>query len=179
MEKHFIFFIVILLINSNSIRAQNNGIFENKNSVQVEFGGHGLFYSFNYERIFINTNKFKSAGQFGISYYPPKSGIRDIWMPIGINEIFSFNNHHIETGLGFVIIREAIGKPDYSRSDWFWSGLMSGRVGYRYQKPKGHLILRVAFTPFLELSSLSGVRYINGPQAEFIPFGGLSIGYSF
>ena len=48
---------------------------ENKNSIQIELGGHGLFYSINYERIIINGDRFKTTGQLGISYYPPNTGI--------------------------------------------------------------------------------------------------------
>ncbi|MEA3495542.1 MAG: hypothetical protein U9R42_05840 [Bacteroidota bacterium] len=152
-----------------------------QNSVQIDLGGHGLLYSINYERIFINNNAFKTAGQIGISYYPPSSGIRDVWIPIGINELFSFNNHHLETGLGLVIIREATRNIDNSPNYWFWSWLYSGRIGYRYQKPNGRLILRVGFTPLLETSLLneSDINNVGGLRLEFHPLPVVSIGYNF
>jgi len=140
--------------------------------MQVDLGGHGLFYSLNYERILLNGGRFKTASQAGISYYPPRTGIRDIWIPLGINEIFSFGNHHLEAGIGYLPIREALRYPDDTPDEWFWSHLMTGRIGYRFQKPEGRLILRAAFTPVLEMEYL-------GHGDEFHPLGGISVGYSF
>jgi len=96
--------------------------FQNKNSFQLDLGGHGLFYSINYERILLNANKFKTASQFGISYYPVTTSIRDIWMPLGLNEILSFGKHHIEAGIGYIVIREATRDLENNPDDWFWSG---------------------------------------------------------
>lgn len=142
--------------------------FKNKNSIQFELFGHGLFYSFNYERILVNGQKFKTTGQAGISYYPPKTGIRDIWIPVLINELYSFDSHHIEFGFGYVFINEATRTEDYEEISRGWNGFLTGRIGYRYQKPDGRLIFRVGFTPLYEYE-----------VKEFHPSGGLTIGYSF
>ncbi len=131
-----------------------------------------MFYSLNYERILLNGERFKTASQVGISYYPPKAGMRDIWIPIGINELFSFGNHHLEAGIGYMPIREATRDLENNPDEWFWSHMTTGRIGYRYQKPSGRLILRAAFTPILEIDPL-------GHGDEFHPLGGISIGYSF
>ena len=169
MKKHLvILFCIITFLPAFSQDISSNK-FQNKNSFQLDLGGHGLFYSVNYERILINGNRFKTASQLGISYYPASTGIRDIWMPIGVNEILSFGKHHIEAGLGYIVIREATRDPENNPDEWFWSGIMSGRIGYRYQKPGGRLILRAAFTPFME----------HGSAHEFHPSGGISVGYSF
>jgi len=169
MKKHLVILFCIITFFPAFSQDQSSTKFQNKNSFQLDLGGHGLFYSVNYERILINGNRFKTASQIGFSYYPASTGIRDIWMPIGVNEILSFGKHHIEAGLGYIVIREAIRDPENNPDEWFWSGIMSGRVGYRYQKPGGRLILRAAFTPFLE----------HGSAHEFHPSGGVSVGYSF
>ena len=91
-------------------------------------------------------------------------------MPICVNELYSFGNHHIEGGLGYVVIREAIRDTENNPEEWFWSGVFTGRIGYRFQKPDGRLILRAGFTPFLEHEDIA---------TEFHPSGGASIGYSF
>ena len=124
---------------------------------------------------------FKTAGQVGLSYYPPSTGIRDLWRSIELNELYSIGKHHIEAGLGFITIREAIRDTENRASEWYWSGIISGRLGYRYQIPKGRLILRAGFTPFLELGALEelGSKRIGGTSSDFHPFGGISIGYSF
>lgn len=172
MKKHFTVFVFLLI--AFSAHCQNNTIhpFQNKNSIQLELGGPAVFYSLNYERILLNSGRLKTAAQVGISYYPPKMGMRDIWIPIGINEIISFGNHHLEAGIGYMPIREALREPDLQVRDWFWSHIMTGRIGYRYQKPGGHFILRAAFTPVLEIDIL-------GHGDKFHPLGGVSVGYSF
>ena len=141
-----------------------------KNSIQIEAGGHGLFYSINYERILFNHKTFKTTVQGGISYYPKQTGVRDIWMPLVINEIFSFTKHHVELGAGYVLIREASRDYENNATSWFWSGVMTGRLGYRYQAPGGRIIIRAGFTPFL---------VYEGHNYEFHPSGGLAFGYNF
>jgi hypothetical protein len=49
-----------------------------------------------------------------------------------------------------------------------WSAFLTGRVGYRYQKPNGRFIFRIGFTPLYELDG-----------NELHPSGGLSFGSSF
>ena len=120
----------------------------------------------------MNGNRFKTASQVGVSYYPPKTGMRDIWIPIGINELLSFGNHHLEAGIGYLPIREATRDPELQVREWFWSHMVTGRIGYRFQKPDGRLILRAAFIPVLEIDQL-------GHGDEFHPLGGISVGYSF
>ena len=50
--------------------------------------------------------------------------------------------------------------------------MLTGRIGYRYQKPEGHLILRAAFIPVLEIDFQSNA-------IEFHPLGGITEGYGF
>jgi hypothetical protein len=169
MKKHLTVFFLSLVTISAISQQVNDKSFQNNNSFQIELGGHGLFYSLNYERIIINGNNFKTATQVGISYYPPSAGMRDVWFPICINEIYSLGSHHIEGGIGYVIIREATRDAENNPDEWFWSGVFTGRIGYRYQKPDGRLVLRAGFTPFME----------HGTAHEFHPSGGLSVGYSF
>ncbi len=139
-----------------------------KNSAQVELGGHGLVYSLNYERILVNGQRFKTTGQVGFAYYPAsnesdpcKYCVRNSRIPIVINEIFSFSKHHIELGVGYVFIRMPPGAYSVGSGGYF-----TGRLGYRYQKPNGHLIIRIGFTPIFR-------------NYNFYPIGGLAIGYSF
>lgn len=146
--------------------------FQNKNSVQLELAGPAIFYSLNYERIIVNGNRFKTAVQAGFSYYPPSTGMRDIWIPIGVNEIFSMGSHHIEAGVGYMPVIEASRDEDLEPREWMWSNLMTARIGYRYQKPDGRLIIRAAFTPVFELGSIPNGDY-------FHPLGGASVGYAF
>ena len=169
MKKHLVLFFWIISIGSAYCQDVENSRFTTKNSLQIDFGGQGLFYSLNYERVFINSPKFKTAAQIGVAYYPPATGVRDLWIPIGLNEIIGKGKHHFEAGIGFTPIREASRDMENNPMEWYWTTVMSGRIGYRYQKPSGRLILRASFTPILELDA----------KPDFHPTGGVSIGYSF
>ncbi len=171
--KIFISVFVVFSI-ALSASAQNSSIqpFQNKNSFQLELMGPTVFYSLNYERILINGERFKTSAQLGISYYPPSTGMRDLWIPIGINEIISFGNHHLEVGLGYLPVREALRDSEMEAVEWEWSHMLNGRIGYRYQKPDGRLIIRADFTPVFEIGYMSG-------GDGFHPLGGVSVGYCF
>ena len=143
-------------------------IFNHKNSVQLELFGHGLFYSLNYERVVLNRSLFKTTAQVGISYYPPKTGIMELWIPVLVNELISFKAHNLELGGGYIFTNEPVLFPE-SAHHRSWGGFLTGRVGYRYQKPNGHLILKAAFTPIFEYRG----------NDWFHPSGGLSVGYAF
>ena len=177
--KNLLLFIILsaygTLLFSQETKIQEEK-FNHLNSIQLEMGGHGLFYSLSYERIILNGNKFKTAGQFGLSYYPSNTGIRDLWLPFVVNEIFSFRNHHIETGLGIIGIREAKRDMENNPEEWFWSKILTARLGYRYQKPHSRYLFRAGFTPFLELLD-DGIT--NTLHTEFHPSAGIAFGYAF
>jgi hypothetical protein len=143
--------------------------FDYRNSVQLELGGHGLIYSLNYERILMNAPRFKTAVQAGFAYYPPKADIIDIWIPVLVNGILSFNEHHIEIGIGHVFTVESTRNLENPPTSWELHGFLTGRLGYRLQKQGSHFIMRAAFTPLINLEN----------ETEFHPTGGLSFGYAF
>lgn len=176
MKKYIISLILLILAIYSSGQdffdsdlGTYNQTFIRRNSVQFDLGGPGFIYSLNYERMLINGRRKKTAIQIGASYYPPSTGIRDIWIPIGVNELFSRREHHLEVGLGWIIIREASRDSENEVVEWSWSYMMSARIGYRYQRPDGKFVFRAAFTPLFEFE---GTREIH-------PFGGVSFGYSF
>jgi hypothetical protein len=181
MKKLIFLLLILFLTSSYSVHAQDSKTFDYKNNIQLELGGHGLIYSINYERILINNELLKTSGQIGIAYYPPLIGFRDIWIPIGVNEILSVNNHHFEAGVGTVIIREAARDSNNTATNWSWDAFLSARVGYRYQKPQGRFLLRVAFTPVVETNLFSKLprELYGGLLSEFHPLAAVSVGYSF
>lgn len=177
MKIHLFFTIIIcspLLFAQEKNSAPTK--FDNKNSVQLEAGGHGMLYSLNYERILINSDRFKTTAQVGISYYPPSWGYIELWMPIGINEILSFGNHHVEAGVGIVPVRSPSPLMEIDNTYSPWSAFLSARLGYRYQKPDGKLLFRVGFTPLAE----GNLRNLGkGFDLNIYPLVGVSFGYSF
>ncbi len=166
--------IVVLLLNlSLAAFSQKTKIhplpFDYRNSVQLELGGHGLIYSLNYEWILLNSPKLKTAVQAGIAYYPPSTNIIDIWIPVLVNEIITFNKHHMEIGIGYVTTVESTSYQETPPTGWELHGFITGRLGYRLQKQGSRFIMRAAFTPLLSLEN----------EMEFHPMGGLSFGYAF
>ena len=164
---------VTLIIANSTIFGQDSfnvptGQLDYKNSIQSELFGHGLYYSINYERILFNDQLFKTTGQIGFSYYPESTGLIELWIPVLLNELISFDKHHIEMGAGYIFTNETDTNtlPDSER---VWGGFFTGRIGYRYQKPTGRFIVRLAFTPIIEYKDIK----------EFHPSGGLSFGYAF
>jgi hypothetical protein len=169
-KKFFISILLALPLALSGQEAINAGkAFLHKNSFQAELFGHGLLYSINYERIIVNGQRFKTTGQLGMAYYPPSTGYIDIWIPLVFNELLSFNKHHIELGFGHIFTNEAIRLFDKAVYKREWGGFLTARLGYRYQKPQGRLIVRAGFTPIFEYRDFF----------EIHPSGGVSIGYSF
>ncbi|MBL0340068.1 MAG: hypothetical protein IPP71_03610 [Bacteroidetes bacterium] len=136
-----------------------------KNSVHTELLGNGSVYSFVYERVLLNGPKFKTTGQFGFTPLPPPLETEFVVHAI-VNELISFNKHHIEIGLGYGIVKEGT-------SEQFDSGnydFITGRLCYRHQKPDGRFTTKIGFTPFI---------FVNDNSVDFIPWGGISFGYNF
>lgn len=175
-QAYFILFVIsFVTINGYSQKVSS---LQNRNSIHLELGGSGGYYSLIYERNIINHNSFKTSGQVGFSYFP--GFWNDIWVPIGINEQFSFNAHHIELGIGSFALREKARDRmnDNSITGRFWTYGLSGRLGYRYQKPDGRFIWRIGFTPLLQRER-PGLYYDpNAPFRRFTPWGGVSVGYA-
>jgi hypothetical protein len=147
-----------------------DGKFCRKNSIQAEAFGHGLFYSLNYERIVLNHNKFKTAVQIGASYYTPKSGIMALWLPVTVNGIFAVGkrqNHHVELGFGQLFSFDSFRLSENNGGIDYGEYFVAGRLGYRFQKPTGRILIRAAFTPVMNY------------DGEFHPLGGLAFGYNF
>ena len=159
-------------------------LFSRKNSLNFEAFGHGLYYSFSYERILINDYHFRLALQLGVAVYPYPDQI-DIWVPVSINyvrPIGAKRKHHIEIGLGHVLRYDQV-YNGYIRNPW--QTFITAKVGYRYQKPSGRWIFKMLFTPFYEYdrknfsSTPVPKSFHNIIDGNGFPSGALSIGYTF
>ncbi len=177
---HKLNFVVIVFLCSLSFGQQNDinqhtnsKKFKFKNSIETEIFGHGLLYSIDYERVIFNTDKFKTLGQIGFAYYPKKTGIIPLWIPLSINQLISLNKHHIEVGIGQVLINDEM--PDGKDKIRFFGGF---KIGYRYQNPTGKFLIKMAFTPVIDYGrEIIGDKTFYSP--EFHPLGGLTLGYNF
>ena len=154
----FIFIAFVMNLQSQESNIADKS-FAGKNSLQFEFLGNGFLYSLNYERILINREKFKTTAQVGYSMM----GMGRQMFPLALTELISFNKNHIELGIG------------YSYADYLESRL-TGRIGYRYQKPGGRLVFRIAFMPWYEYYKDINTNVV---EQRIRPWGGLAAGYNF
>ena len=67
----------------------NSQVFHKKNSINLEAGGYTVIGAVYYERVLVNSSKFKTVGQIGYGL---------VGFPLGIHALMSFNNHHFEFG---------------------------------------------------------------------------------
>jgi hypothetical protein len=130
------------------------------------FGTNAL-YSFNYERVIINGQKFKTSGQLGFTYLTPEWNADYLVCGI-LSELISFNKHHIEIGLGYGIAYDGTPTIDTESSSFDY---FTGRLGYRYQKPSGRFVFKLGFTPHVILQDDNSIDYG--------PWGGILFGYNF
>ncbi len=137
-----------------------------KNSVHTELLGNGSVYSFSYERILLNGQKFKTSMVLGGAMLPPPWDA-EFLVNILLNELITFSNHHVEIGIGYGIVYEGNSEP----YDGGHFGYFTGRLCYRYQKPNGRFVTRIGFTPFIVQNSQKDIF--------FKPWGGVSFGYNF
>jgi hypothetical protein len=138
---------------------QNSQIFQKKNSINLEIGGYTAIGAIFYERVLVNTPKFKTTGQIG-------HGITG-W-PVAINGLISRNKHYFEFSGSIIFPSNLI--VDSSASNSF----LTGRLGYRYQKPQGKYLFRAGLMPVV----LGANREI-GPEMILWVWPGLSFGRAF
>ena len=162
--------------NAGNITIEDGGniIKERKNAVYIESFGNGiLITSFNYERIvFSNKNQFAFRGGFG---FTPLSSRNLFSIPFEASVVFGKNAHHFEFGIGFTnYFTRMKNKSDTGdeRGQSDYSIMLVPRIGYRLTA-KNRLLIRIGFTPVLELPVLSEF------DKHFQPYGGISFGYLF
>ena len=186
-SPHYLIIIFLLLIQNNVFAQNEPELFTAKNAVYAEFGGNSGFYSLNYSRIFHQKGKLKISGSAGFSmlYTSASEPIHpSFWSPLFSTEITAFmgkSKHHLEFGTGFYSYqdRDFIFDEDYQnniREQVYWDQFITGRIGYRYQKPEGGFFFRAGYTPML--------GFFNSEAAEkpvkFYPLGvGIGLGISF
>lgn len=127
------------------------------NSIYVELGGNSLAYSLNYDYTFSLAENTKLAVGAGLGYYtmhsyangPTPTETNLFFFTPEANLLFGKKSHHLEMGASLLLF-----------------AFPALRIGYRYQRPQGGFLFRVGFTPFV-------------PNLDFVPWGGISFGYTF
>ena len=126
---------------------------EPSTSLYLELFGKG-FYSINVD---FRKTKFKA---WSIGLWAGEGGI----FPGLMYYHFGGKRFRFETGGGFTI--------GFTGDEGLAGMFLHGVVGYRYQVKKG-LIFRGGFTPLI------GIPFTDEGSFAFLPWGGVSLGYSF
>jgi len=147
-------------------KVQNETVEPVKNVIYFELFGNGGVYSFNYERRVTNSiwmrSGFSSFSLFG-DY---------LTVPLTASYVFGSSTVSLETGAGFTFFYGELPSGLFSSSDEESGAekdlgfLPTGIVSLRFQPDTHNLFMKLAFTPFYN-------------RTGFLPFAGLSMGYSF
>jgi hypothetical protein len=160
MSRVVILLILFLVILQNKILG--NGLLPDddgysKNVMFVEAGGNGLGFSLNYEGFF--------SRKVGIRLGVGSLLIYGLSFPVMLNYYVGKDNNKLELGAG--IVRFNGGADDSIFGDEATT-LLGFTIGLRHQKQFKGVVVRVSFTPLY-----------NPEKDRFIPFGGLSVGFTF
>jgi hypothetical protein len=177
------FFLVMLFFVSFSLKCQTekDSVGISKNSIYIELiGNSSTMFSIHYDRIIKQLQKSYMSLDVGFGYFPK----HDILNPnFGIPISFNWTNrlykrNHLETGIGLTYssgtLQQTIDVGSKTESLRALYGSL--RIGYKFQKPKKGLFLKAAFTPLIKIYQFSKLEQ---NFSGFLPFVGLSVGYSF
>lgn len=139
-----------------------------RNSIYLELLGSGGIYSFNYDRMFTEN----ISGRIGVMYFPAVpslfSSVENLFiMPFTLNFLIGENSHKLELGAGIVYGQANVGITFNNETETSSAISETFTIGYRYQQRLGGFLFRIGFTPLFRFGEI------------FMPWGGISIGFSF
>ena len=138
-------------------------------SLYLEVGGNSDSYALNLDHILYQREQWKGGVRAGLGtnifFMKEEPGVYPV-VPIEAYALLGKTRNHLEFGLGYT--RRFTDDPDLLQNMYF------GRVGFRYQVPKGGLLVRFGLTPFI---SPEGKDDKTGKVAV-VPRFGFSIGRS-
>ena len=171
-KNSFLIFLVIFLCSEELFSQElKNGGTIRKHSLFLEIGGNGVFYSINYDALFLLSTNFGFSVRAGFSIAPPFLTGSDwgLTIPAEFNVLLGKTKNFFEFGVGSTLIRSFAGRNTEFP--------LVGRLGYRYQKTDGGLFFRIGINGILT-KDYSGV-YNDLITKRFIPWAGISIGLTF
>lgn len=163
-----------------------------KNALYFELFGNGLFYSFNYERMFYQKNNLHFDGRMGFSVIPfadwGDEGEEAIlaMFPVEVNMLIGKRKNFLETGICHTYntqvyrVYHDIASTNEIEFTNYHRHSLSLRIGYRFQKPGGKFLFRIAALP--QLIYRPGFVVVPGGHfKKFEPaiWGGITFGCAF
>jgi len=135
-----------------------------KSAAYVEIAGNGLLYTVNYDRYFTP----QISGRVGLMR-AGVSGVSLTAIPLTANYFIGSGGSKLELGVGpqIFIVGIDVEGGEFAGFDEEGAAIAgTATVGYRYQPRDGGFVFRIGFTPSFS-------------QFGFLPWAGLSLGYSF
>ena len=133
--------------------------------------GNAILYSVNYDRMMGDDWSARiGLMQFSVDEIDLDDGgltqatVALRLVPITANKLKGAGNHKLELGIGPMLILVSGDIEDTGGIDAGGVGV-TGTIGYRYQRADGGINFRAGLTPLITPS--------------FLPWGGLSLGYTF
>ncbi len=174
MSKFLVFGLFIYLFGVSLLSKPNDNGFKD-NAVFIELVGQTVgFFSINVDYRYNPNFSFRIGFGLSLGYT----------IPISLNYISHENlSHHFEFGLGLTYGKFATINIFGGSSEPVDALIPTAFIGYRYQPKKGGLFFRVGFTPWFRINKSTNFDreggYTTKYNIEFIPVGGISLGYCF
>ena len=134
-------FFLILLFPSTLLAQEPRMRYRAKKAVYLDFGGSGGVTA-NFDYLTMETGNIKTSVRLGAGLYPYKVNGENKIMPVLPLEFLGFVGEkagNLELGLGYTHrFSSEPSQPDYH---------ITGRFGFRYQKPRGGLLFRLGYIP--------------------------------
>lgn len=127
-----------------------------KHTIFLELGGNGIAYSLNYDRLLSSGKWFSTSARAGVFANWWNGGA--LGFPLEINGLLGKQKHFLEIGAGAMYSYGIEGVKWLTPNDQGKEGYenysaihVSGRIGYRFQKPEGGFFFKAAYTPMAKV----------------------------
>lgn len=168
---HTLLFLILVCLSSPAFSQSDFLAAPSRNSFYVEGFGNALIYSVNFDRILVVKEKSALTGRIGVSYAPPPN--KGPGVVLEMNYLRGSGNHHFELGAGcsyyYLFSKDELIDPNITLF------FLTARIGYRYQKKEGGFLFRVGLIPIF---AVNVDQDITDFEKNFIPYGGISFGYT-
>lgn len=162
MRRSLSFLVLLVVVTAGDAAAQLA-----RNGAYFEIGGSGIAPTFNYERR-VSDLWYGRAGFSVITSESDTDSDTTLVVPLTLTRVNRpAMNHHLELGGGVTIAagdRQDLFGAELDDEE-FSALVLTGLIGYRYQRPGRGFQFRAAFTP-----AVGG--------GDFLPWAGVSFGYA-
>ncbi|MCU0442101.1 MAG: hypothetical protein MUE96_06860 [Bacteroidia bacterium] len=148
--KHTVYLLLFLGLQLGAL-AQTEEAYKEPlglNNWYIELGGAGLFYSLNYEKILIRTEKWGWVGRVGLGYNPVDYTLLNkvtlegntIMAPFHTSVLYGPNKEKLEVGGGFTLLAQNINQREVVPTFVF---------GFRVLETN-KVCFRATYTPYIQ-----------------------------